>query len=161
MHRREIEQRSRHGSGSIAAVIDMPRARFTAEEVIEFLIMIKGGDAGRGTGFGPQTGLAEAIEEDRRRQVFPGPGPGLPISAGGSSSTRGQSISTNTAVDNMLRALRGDFTPTKRKKKVSRYHRCVGKHLKALKKKHPRTKQTALLKRAHAACKKQRKREGW
>ena len=142
----------------------MPRG-YSAEDVLEIILGITAG--GRGGGVNPENpflgipSFGEALEEDRRRQISPGPGPGLPVPSGGTTRTRAQSFSTNTAVDNMLRALRGDFTPTKRKKKVSRYHRCVGKHLKALKKKHPRTKQTALLKRAHAACKKQRKREGW
>ena len=49
----------------------------------------------------------------------------------------------------------------KKKAKVSRYHRALGKHLEKLKKKHPRTAQKQLMKRAHAATKKQRKAEGW
>ena len=40
----------------------------TAEDVIEFLMMIKGGDAGRGLSEGPQTGLVEAIRGDRTRK---------------------------------------------------------------------------------------------
>lgn len=105
-------------------------------------------------------------EPSRGRQQTNGGGGGGGFGGGGSQAvTRAQAIaSMNTSVDNMLRALRGDFRPAKRvkrKTKVSRYHRCVGKHLKALKKKHPRTPHTKLMKRAHAACKKQRKREGW
>lgn len=42
--------------------------------------------------------------------------------------------------------------PKKRKK--SKYQRELGKQLKMLKKKHPRTKVTALMKRAHRATKK-------
>ena len=42
----------------------------------------------------------------------------------------------------------------KKKRKVSRYQREFGKQLKALKKKHPRTPITRLMKRAHTATKK-------
>ena len=45
-------------------------------------------------------------------------------------------------------------TPGKKKRKVSRYQREFGRQLKALKKKHPRTKISALMKRAHTATKK-------
>lgn len=51
--------------------------------------------------------------------------------------------------------------PKKKKAKVSRYHRTLGKHLEKLKKAHPRTAQKKLMKKAHAATKAQRKREGW
>jgi len=150
-------------------VIEMAK-KYSADDVIDILIGI--GMGGRGGGVNPENPMlgipsfGEAVEEDRRRQQVNGGGGGFGGGGGGASSARGAAISSmNTSVDNMLRALRGDFDTqrrsTKRKKKVSRYSRCVGKHLKALKKKHPRTKQTALLKRAHAACKKQRKREGW
>lgn len=43
--------------------------------------------------------------------------------------------------------------PTKKRKK-SKYQRELGRQLKMLKKKHPRTKITALMKRAHRATKK-------
>ena len=42
----------------------------------------------------------------------------------------------------------------KKKRKVSRYQREFGKQLKKLKRKHPRTKISALMKRAHRATKK-------
>jgi len=42
----------------------------------------------------------------------------------------------------------------KPRKKVSKYNRAFGKHLKALKKKHPRSKTGSLMKRAHALTKK-------
>lgn len=42
----------------------------------------------------------------------------------------------------------------KKKRKVSRYQREFGKQLKKLKRKHPRTKISALMKRAHTATKK-------
>lgn len=47
--------------------------------------------------------------------------------------------------------------PTKKKRKVSPYQKEFGKQLKKLKKKHPRTKITRLMKRAHAATRKVRK----
>jgi len=40
----------------------------TAEDVIEFLLMVKGGDAGRGLDYGPQTGLREAIKKDKAKR---------------------------------------------------------------------------------------------
>jgi DNA relaxase NicK len=45
----------------------------------------------------------------------------------------------------------------KTKRKVSGYQREVGRQLKALKKKHPRTDVTRLMKKAHRAAKKVRK----
>jgi len=42
----------------------------------------------------------------------------------------------------------------KKKRKVSKYQKLLGKNLKALKKKHPRTKVTALMKRAHRMTRK-------
>ena len=42
--------------------------RYSAEEVIEFIAMVRGGDAGRGLDYGPQTGLLEAIRKDRPRR---------------------------------------------------------------------------------------------
>jgi hypothetical protein len=60
------------------------------------------------------------------------------------------------------RASRTDSIPvpkskTKRKRKVSAYQREFGKQLKKLKKKHPRTKISQLMKRAHIATRKVRK----
>ena len=49
------------------------------------------------------------------------------------------------------------FTPAKKKRKASPYQLEVGRQLKKLKKAHPRTKVTALMKRAHRAAKKVRK----
>ena len=46
---------------------------------------------------------------------------------------------------------------TKGKRKVSAYQREVGRQLKALKRKHPRTKVTSLMKKAHRNAKKARK----
>jgi len=47
----------------------MARRKYTAEDVIEFIAYIKGGDAGRGSSFGPSTGLLEALREDRQKNV--------------------------------------------------------------------------------------------
>ena len=44
--------------------------------------------------------------------------------------------------------------PTKKKRKVSKYQKEFGKQLKKLKAKHPRTKITRLMKRAHSATRK-------
>jgi len=49
-------------------------------------------------------------------------------------------------------------TPVKKKRKVSKYNRELGRQLKLLKKKHPRTKIPQLMKRAHRATKKKLKR---
>lgn len=45
-------------------------------------------------------------------------------------------------------------SPKPKKKKRSKYNRELSKQLKALKKKHPRTKVTSLMKRAHRLTKK-------
>lgn len=45
----------------------------------------------------------------------------------------------------------------KQTRKVSRYQKVFGKHLKALKKKHPRTKISTLMKRAHRLTKRELK----
>jgi len=48
------------------------------------------------------------------------------------------------------RATRSDRVPIpKKRRKVSRYQKVFGKHLKALKKKHPRTDISVLMKKAH------------
>lgn len=53
---------------------------------------------------------------------------------------------------------RGDKIPVpKRKRKVSRYQRVFGKHLKALKRKHPRSNISVLMKKAHRLTRKELK----
>lgn len=47
--------------------------------------------------------------------------------------------------------------PVKRRRKVSAYQREFGRQLKALKRKHPRTPTSKLMKRAHAATKRARR----
>lgn len=49
-------------------------------------------------------------------------------------------------------------TPVKKKRKVSKYNRELGRQLKLLKKKHPRTKIPQLMKRAHRETRKKLKR---
>lgn len=49
---------------------------------------------------------------------------------------------------------RQNLVPTKKKRKVSKYQKEFGKQLKKLKKKHPRTAVTKLMKKAHAATRK-------
>lgn len=53
---------------------------------------------------------------------------------------------------------RANLLRTKKKRKVSKYQKEFGKQLKMLKKKHPRTPVTRLMKRAHAATRKALKR---
>jgi hypothetical protein len=53
--------------------------------------------------------------------------------------------------DRILPSIR---TPAKKKRKVSKYQKEFGKQLKKLVKKHPRTKVTKLMKRAHTATRK-------
>ena len=49
----------------------------------------------------------------------------------------------------------------KKKRKVSRYQKAFGACLKALKRKHPRTPTTRLMKRAHACARKKKREGGW
>jgi len=55
------------------------------------------------------------------------------------------------------RAQRSLRMPVKRKRKVSAYQKEFGRQLKKLKKKHPRTPVTRLMKRAHAATRRARR----
>jgi len=54
--------------------------------------------------------------------------------------------------------VRDDLLPKKRKRKVSAYQREFGRQMKKLKKKHPRTAAKTLMKRAHTATKKARRK---
>ena len=49
----------------------------------------------------------------------------------------------------------------KKPRKVSKYQRAFGACLKDLKKQHPRTPTTRLMKRAHACARKKKKQGGW
>jgi hypothetical protein len=53
---------------------------------------------------------------------------------------------------------RQNVLPVKKKRKISKYQKEFGRQLKLLKVKHPRTKVTALMKRAHKATRKALKR---
>ena len=107
--------------------------RWTSEEVLEFLAYLKGGDAGRGSSFGPSTGLLEAIAQDRE--------------AAPPRRNRGRG-----------RGSRLSRVPIpKPKRKVSAYQREFGRQLKKLKRAHPRTPVTKLMKRAHAATRRARR----
>lgn len=59
---------------------------------------------------------------------------------------------TSSAVKATFRMPKG-----KRTRKVSRYQKVFGKHLKALKRKHPRTSTSVLMKRAHRLTKRELK----
>lgn len=50
-------------------------------------------------------------------------------------------------------------SPKKKKRRVSKYQREFGRQLKALKRKHPRTPVTKLMKRAHSATKRSMRRK--
>jgi len=70
------------------------------------------------------------------------------IATGNNSSS---SVSRNSS-------RRTDKIPVpKRKRKVSRYQRVFGKHLKALKRKHPRSNISVLMKKAHRLTRKELK----
>ena len=56
-----------------------------------------------------------------------------------------------------ISALLGDSRTPAKRRKVGKYQRRFGKHLKALKRKHPRTKIGTLMKRAHRMTRKDRK----
>ena len=63
------------------------------------------------------------------------------------SANGGNSLMTSPAMAEMPE-------PKPKRRKKSKYSRELGRQLKMLKKKHPRTKVTALMKRAHRATKK-------
>lgn len=65
----------------------------------------------------------------------------------------------NTAISGSRNSpRRSDKIPIpKRKRKVSRYQRVFGKHLKALKRKHPRSNISVLMKKAHRLTRKELK----
>jgi len=66
-------------------------------------------------------------------------------------------ISSERESEGASLALRESTTKPKRRKR-SKYQKELGRQLKMLKKKHPRTKITALMKRAHRATRKALKR---
>lgn len=120
--------------------------KYTAEEVLAILIGISTG--GRGGGVNPENPMlgipsfGDALAEDRARARGKGPSPRARRSR--SSTTKGMVRTT----------ARRAYKP---KRKVSAYQREFGRQLKKLKKKHPRTPVTRLMKRAHAATRKARR----
>lgn len=69
---------------------------------------------------------------------------------------------TRSSPGNLKRAARMNNIPipsrkTKQKRKVSRYQRVFGKNLKALKRKHPRTDISLLMKKAHRMTRREMK----
>lgn len=117
---------------------------YTAEEVLSILIGLSTG--GRGGGVNPENPLlgipsfSDALAEDRARQR-----------AGASLPQRHAALTGQMTQG--IRALTGQAAP-KKKRKVSKYQKEFGRQLKRLKKKHPRTPVTRLMKRAHAATRK-------
>jgi len=78
-------------------------------------------------------GDSGGFTRDELREISTGRSPGVsPGVSAGRSSTR-----------------RDKIPVPKRKRKVSRYQRVFGKHLKALKRKHPRSNISVLMKKAH------------
>lgn len=112
---------------------------YSAEEVLAILIGISTG--GRGGGVNPENPIlgipsfADALAEDRAR----------------GRKTRVRRTQGRSG------AQRGLLSATKPKRKVSAYQREFGRQLKKLKRAHPRTPVTRLMKRAHAATKRARR----
>jgi hypothetical protein len=81
--------------------------------------------------------------------------------SGGFTSEELREISTGRSPGvspGISRVTRRDKIPVpKRKRKVSRYQRVFGKHLKALKRKHPRSNISVLMKKAHRLTRKELK----
>jgi len=116
-------------------------------DVIDLLVgILLGGRAGAGPGMGGQNpvlgipSLSEAIQEDREAQA-------RAIIASGLS----QGLTASRS-----RPLRLQVPP-KKKRKVSAYQKEFGRQLKRLKREHPRTPVTRLMKRAHAATRRARR----
>jgi len=75
------------------------------------------------------------------------------ISSGGRSEIRSSRNSKSSSRRRISREQISAVAP-KKKRKVSKYQREFGRQMKLLKKKHPRTPVTKLMKRAHTATKK-------
>ena len=112
---------------------------YTAEEILAILIGISTG--GRGGGVNPENPLlgipsfGDALAEDRARR-------------GGRQASRPGSRGSGR---------RFPLPSGKKKRKVSAYQKEFGRQLKRLKREHPRTPVTRLMKRAHAATRKARR----
>lgn len=97
----------------------------------------------------------EIIIDDRLRNLINSPIVGMNPLTGeigrideGFGDTRSLDLARSMQFD------RQNLLPAKKKRKVSKYQKEFGKQLKLLKKKHPRTPVTKLMKRAHAATRK-------
>lgn len=76
---------------------------------------------------------------------------------GGSALTRSPGRTRRAASNPTSRATRVTLPGSKKKRKVSRYQKRFGFHLKALKKKHPRTGISTLMSKAHRLTRKDMK----
>ena len=110
----------------------MARDDYSPREVIELLAGILS-DIKRGT---PSPSLIHDLSE---RTLAEG--------KGGTRSTRKSAVAKATF----------RMPTVKKTRKVSRYQKEFGKHLKALKRKHPRTSTSILMKRAHRLTKRELK----
>ena len=113
----------------------MAKDDFSSREVIELLVGILS-DIKRGT---PSPSLIHELSERTMQQMSD--------SASSSRKSRAATMGRSTSV-----------AVLKPKRKVSRYQRVFGKHLKALKKKHPRSSISVLMKKAHRLTKREMKK---
>ena len=127
MHSRDNESSKRHGVGVVPAVISMA---WSDRDVLELVVaVLAGGRAGGG--LPPPPGLVDELLGHTR--------PPRRATRRGRGSRRSR------------------VPVPKSKRKVSAYQREFGRQLKKLKKAHPRTPVTKLMKRAHAATKRARR----
>jgi hypothetical protein len=123
-----------NGPSTLPAVRVYRMSHWTSDDVIELLVgILSGGRAGGGLPPPP----------DLLNQMLTG--------SGHHRSTGTQPTRTPTRFPLPSRAA------PKRKRKVSAYQKEFGRQLKRLKKEHPRTPVTRLMKRAHAATKRARR----
>jgi len=116
-------------------------ARYSADQVLEIIlgILVQGrGGGGVDLSQPPFTTIAEVFNEGSRPP----------------RRSQGRRSRTSTRKGMVRATARRAYEP---KRKVSAYQREFGRQLKKLKKKHPRTPVTRLMKRAHAATKRARR----
>ena len=77
------------------------------------------------------------------------------------ASSRGRRGRSGTQRGLSAAVSRAGSARAKPKRKVSRYQKAFGACLKALKKKHPRTAQSTLMKRAHTCARRKKREGGW
>jgi len=119
-------------------------------DVIDLLVgILLGGRAGAGPGMGGQNpllgvpSLSEAIQQDREAQARAIIGDVTWMQSQGLTASRSRPLRLQV--------------PPKKKRKVSAYQKEFGRQLKRLKREHPRTPVTRLMKRAHAATRRARR----